>query len=149
MVKTIQMADHALRSETAVGKKRVSSSVGFVCQWSEPAPMRTADTKLMKERPNHKSWWQMKKGWPNPASKQLTPNERNKTAETTSKTQTMAYLQRKGGKNITESQQSNRLLSANKWVDDYIDFICCSHKSTEITVPTNRWKAKLTITIEK
>jgi len=48
----------------------------------------------MKGRPNHKSWWQTKKGCPNPASKQLTPNERNKTAETTSKTQTVAYLQR-------------------------------------------------------
>ena len=47
----------------------------------------------MKERPNHKSWWQTKKGCRNQASKQLTPNERNKTAETTSKTQTVAYLQ--------------------------------------------------------
>ena len=33
-----------------------------------------------------------KNGCPNQASKQLTPNERNKTAETTSKTQTVAYL---------------------------------------------------------
>ena len=46
-----------------------------------------------KERPNHKCWWQTKNGCPNQASKQLTPNERNKTAETTSKPQTVAYLQ--------------------------------------------------------
>jgi len=32
-------------------------------------------------------------GCPNQSSKQLTPNERNKTAETTSKPQTVAYLQ--------------------------------------------------------
>ena len=38
----------------------------------------------------------MKNGCPNQASKQLTPNERNKTAETTSKTQTVAYLQAYG-----------------------------------------------------
>ena len=37
-------------------------------------------------------------------------NETNKTAETTSKTQT--YLQTYAGKNTTKSQQSNRLLSA-------------------------------------
>ena len=46
-----------------------------------------------KERPNHKCWLQTKNGSPNQASKQLTPNERNKTAETTSKPQTVAYLQ--------------------------------------------------------
>ena len=38
-----------------------------------------------KERPNHKCGWQTKNGCPNQASKQLIPNERNKTAETTSK----------------------------------------------------------------
>ena len=37
-----------------------------------------------KERPNHKCWWQMKNGSPNQSRKQLTPNERNKTAYTTS-----------------------------------------------------------------
>ena len=69
-----------------------------------------------KERPNHKCWRQTKNGCPNQASKQLTPNETNKTAETTSKTQTVAYLQTQGGKNTTKSQQSNRLLSAtNEW----------------------------------
>ena len=46
-----------------------------------------------KERPNHKCWWQTKIGCPNQSSKQLTPNERNETAETTSKSQTVAYLQ--------------------------------------------------------
>ena len=46
-----------------------------------------------KERPNPKRWWQTKNGCPSQASKQLTPNERNKTAETTSKPQTVAYLQ--------------------------------------------------------
>jgi len=38
-------------------------------------------------------WWQTKNDCPNQASKQLTPDERNKTAETTSKPQTVAYLQ--------------------------------------------------------
>ena len=46
-----------------------------------------------KKRPNHKCWWQTKNDCPNQASKQLTPNERNKTAETTSKPRTVAYLQ--------------------------------------------------------
>ena len=46
-----------------------------------------------KERPNHKCWWQTKNGCLNQANKQLTPNERNKTAETTSKPQMVAYLQ--------------------------------------------------------
>ena len=43
-----------------------------------------------KERTNHKCCWETKNGCPNQASKQLTPNER---AETTSKPQTVAYLQ--------------------------------------------------------
>ena len=46
-----------------------------------------------KERAKNKCWWQTKNGFPNQSSKQLTPNERNKTAETTSKSQTVAYLQ--------------------------------------------------------
>ena len=46
-----------------------------------------------KERPNHKCWWQTKNGCPNQSSKQLIPNERNKTAESISKPQTVAYLQ--------------------------------------------------------
>ena len=55
-----------------------------------------------KERTDHKCMWQRKKpqmlvanenGCPNQASKQLTPKERNKTAETTSKPRTVAYLQ--------------------------------------------------------
>ena len=77
-----------------------------------------------KERPNHKCWWQTKNGCPNQASKQLTPNETNKTAETTSKTQTVAYLQTWGGKNTTKSQQSNRLLSAtNEWTTTLTTFV--------------------------
>ena len=57
----------------------------------------------------------------------------------------MAYLQRKGGKNITESQQSNRLLSAaNEWTTTLTAFVAALR--AKITVPTNRWKAKLTIT---
>jgi len=58
----------------------------------------------------------MKNGCPNQASKQLTPNERNKTAETTSKPQTVTYLQASGGeeKHTTKSHQSNRLLFATK-----------------------------------
>ena len=58
-----------------------------------------------KERTDHICMWQIKKdqttnaggkrknGCPYQASKQLTPNERNKTAETTSEPQTVAYLQ--------------------------------------------------------
>ena len=54
---------------------------------------RTQKPVAKKERPNYKCWWQTKNGFPNQSSKQLTPNERNKTAETTSKSQTVAYLQ--------------------------------------------------------
>ena len=58
-----------------------------------------------KERTDHKCLWQRKKdqttnaggkrknGCPNQASKQLTANERNITAETTAKPQMAAYLQ--------------------------------------------------------
>ena len=54
---------------------------------------RTQMPVAKKERADHKCWWQTKNGFPNQSSKQLTPNERNKTAETTSKPQTVAYLQ--------------------------------------------------------
>ena len=63
-------------------------------------------TKKRKERTDHKCLWQRKKDQTTnvdgkrklaalimQASKQLTPNETNKTAETTSKTQTVSYLQ--------------------------------------------------------
>ena len=58
-----------------------------------------------KERTDHKCLWQRQKdqttnaggqtknGYPNQSSKQLTPHERNKTAETTLKPQMVAYLQ--------------------------------------------------------
>ena len=54
---------------------------------------RTDNKCCGKERPNYKCWWQTKNGCPNQASKQLTSNERNKTAATTSKPQMVAYLQ--------------------------------------------------------
>ena len=67
--------------------------------------------------------WQLppviKNGCPNQASKQLTPNERNKTAETTSKPKRGPTCKHKVEKKHTnKSQQSNRLLSAtNKWTN--------------------------------
>ena len=73
-----------------------------------------------KERTDHKCWWQTKNGCPNQASKQQTPNERNKTAKTTSKPQTVAYLQAQGEEKKKEktkqktNHKSNRLLSATK-----------------------------------
>ena len=57
------------------------------CTQMPVAKKERTDHKLMpvakKERPNHKCWWQTKNGCPNQASKQLTPNERNKRAEIT------------------------------------------------------------------
>ena len=104
-----------------------------------------------KERPNHKCWWQTKNGCPTQASKRLTPNERNKTAETTSKPHTVAYLQAYGGKhthththknNTTKSQQSNRLLSATKeWTTTVIRAQSKNNCAND--------KAKLTITNSK
>ena len=71
-----------------------------------------------KERPNHKCWWQTKNGCPNQSSKQLTPNERNKTAETTSNPPNgclpASIRWKKQTNKTTKSQQSNRLLSATK-----------------------------------
>ena len=64
-----------------------------------------------KERPNHKCWWQTKNGRPNQASKQLTPNERNKTAVTTSKTQTVAYLQALGERK-KEEEKNHQITTA-------------------------------------
>ena len=68
-----------------------------------------------KERPNHKCWWQTKNGCPNQAGKQLTPNERTKTAETTWNPKRLPICKHKveitHTKNSTKSQQSNRLLS--------------------------------------
>ena len=107
---------------------------------------QTADTKWKKDQTTKaggkrkraalirqaNSWHQMKE------IKQLKPPEKRRRWPT---------CKHKVGKNTTKSQQSNRLLSAtNEWTTTYIDYICCSQKRTEITVPTNRWKAKLTIT---
>ena len=54
---------------------------------------RTQMPVAKKERTDHNCWWQTKNGFPHQSSKELTPNERNKTTETTSKPQTVAYLQ--------------------------------------------------------
>ena len=67
---------------------------------------RTQMPVAKKEKTDHKCLWQrkkeqttnaggneMKNGCLNQASKQLTPNERNKKAETTSKPQTVTYRQ--------------------------------------------------------
>ena len=82
-----------------------------------------------KERANHKCWWQTKNGFPDQSSKQLTPNERNKTAETTSNPKRLPTCKRKVEKHTkytTKSQQSDRLLSATK----------------EWTTPVNRAQSK-------
>ena len=48
-----------------------------------------------KERPNHKCWWQTKNGKQTADTKWKTNKKHNNknTPETTSKTQTVAYLQ--------------------------------------------------------
>ena len=66
------------------------------CTQMPVAKKERADHKCLwqrKKRLNHKCWWHTKNGCPNQANKQLTPNERNKTAETTSNPQTATYLQ--------------------------------------------------------
>ena len=73
-----------------------------------------------KERPNHKCWWQTKIGCRNQASKQLTPNERNKQLKPPQNTNRLPTCKlkveekRRRKKHTTKSQQSNRLLSATK-----------------------------------
>ena len=65
------------------------------CTQMPVAKKERTDHKCLWQRTKDqttKCWWQMKNGCPNQASKQLTPNERNKTAKTTSKPQTVAYL---------------------------------------------------------
>ena len=90
---------------------------------------RTQTPVAKKERANHKCWWQTKNDFPaNQSSKQLTPNQRNKTAETTSKTPNGCLpasirwkKHQKQTKNPTKSQQSNRLMSATKeWMTTVI-----------------------------
>ena len=109
-----------------------------------------------KERPNHKCWWQTKNSCPNQSSKQLTPDERNKTAETTSKPQTVAYLQAASirWKKNTVTKKKKNPPNHNSLID-----YCLQQRSgqlqleehrAKITVPTtNKWKAKLTITNSK
>ena len=67
----------------------------------------------------------MKNGCPNQASKQMTPNERNKTAETTSEIQKVGLTcKHKVEKHTTKSQQSKRLLSAaNEWTTTLTTFV--------------------------
>ena len=119
------------QTTNASGKRKMAALIRQANRWHQ-----------IKERPNHKSWCQTKKGCPNQASKQLTPNERNKTSETTSKTQIAAYLHTQGGKNTTKSWKSNRLLSAtNEWTTTVKATRAQSKNNC-----ANRWKAKLTIT---
>ena len=101
---------------------------------------RTQMPVAKKERTDHKCLWQRKKEqttnaggkrknvFPNQTSKQLTQNERNKTAETTSKPPngclpaSIRWREKQNKtKNPTKSQQSNRLLSAAKeWMTTVI-----------------------------
>ena len=75
---------------------------GHKCLWQRKKEQTTNDGGKRKmaaliRQANEKrlpySGKQTENGCSNQASKQLTPNERNKTAETTSKTQTVPYLQ--------------------------------------------------------
>ena len=77
----------------AYGRKSPERKKLYTNAWDKERKNRPQMPVAKKERTNHKCWWQTKNGCTNQASKQLTPNERNKTAETTSKTQTVAYLQ--------------------------------------------------------
>ena len=77
-----------------MAEKAVKKETVHKCLWQRKKEQTT--NACDKERPNHKCWWQTKNGCPNQASKQLTPNERNKTAETTSKPQTATYLKAEG-----------------------------------------------------
>ena len=72
--------------------KKAVKETGHKCLWQRKKEQTT--NACGKER-NTKPpiWLQTKNACPTQASKQLTPNERTKTAETTSKPQTVAYLQ--------------------------------------------------------
>ena len=64
------------------------------CTQMPMAKKKNKDHKCLWQRKKYQTiWWQTKNDCPNQASKQLTSDERNKTAETTSKPQTVAYLQ--------------------------------------------------------
>ena len=71
-----------------------------------------------KERPNHKCWWQTKNGCTNQASKQLTPNERNKKLKPPQNPKRLPTckheVENTHKKHTTKSYQSNRQLSATK-----------------------------------
>ena len=86
-----------------------TTNVGGKRKMAALTSKQTADTKWKKDqttkaggkRKRADTKWKTKpqnlvankEGRPNQASKQMTPNERNKTAETTSEMQTVAYLQ--------------------------------------------------------
>ena len=81
---------HSLTRMPTAGKAVKETAHRYLWQRKKERPQIPVSKK---ERTNHKCWWQTKNGCPNQASILLTPNERNKTTETTSKTQTVAYLQ--------------------------------------------------------
>ena len=102
MAKTVSLARIAYSRKCRV-RKKLYTKVKDKTKKQKRKKERT-DHKCpvaKKERPNHKCWWQTKNGCPNQASKQLTSNERNKTAEITSKPQTVAYLQAYSGEKNT------------------------------------------------
>ena len=84
---------HKSLNMNAYGRKGRKRKRPYTNAYGKERKNRPQMPVAMKERPNHKCWWQTKNGCPNQASKQLTPNERNKAAEATSKSQTVAYLQ--------------------------------------------------------
>ena len=110
-----------------------------------PRPSYPSPRGGKEKRPNHKCWWQTKNGCPSQASKQLTPNERKKTAETTSKPQTVAYLQAEGAVN-TPPNHDSLIDYCLQQISERIQSKPQQHRA-KIPVPmTNRWKAKLAIT---
>ena len=102
-----------------------------------------------KERPNHKCWWQTKIGCRNQASKQLTPNERNKQLKPPQNTNRLPTCKLK----VEEKRRRKNTPPNHNSLIDY----CLQQRSgrlqseehrAKITVPlTNRWKAKLTMTL--
>ena len=82
------------KNEKKKKKKKKTRPQMLAANEKMAAVIRQANIWTKWKKDQTTSWWQTKKGCRNQASKQLTPNERNKTAETTSKTQTVAYLQK-------------------------------------------------------
>ena len=78
------------RAEKAMKERLYTNACGKERKQTTNACGKEKKTKRQRLVANEK-WL------PNQASKQLTPNERNKTAETTSKPQPVAKLQAQGG----------------------------------------------------